>query len=218
MPEHGHRKIAPVKNARSDFGPQTIAQMRTAIQRNHRADIAIKVREFREHRDPVIKVIGIERAALVSRNALRSRSRRTPAADAAASDRPALALTTGTVFSPPVCASSGRPAIRHSFPERAITHVRGIDVLAIRQAFHQDRAALKATFQFVEGIRARRMNGNPGEELRMRLREVEDDVIGHKHRTEIRARVPSASCTRSCASRTIASNEESRTSLSRWFA
>ena len=53
----------------------------------------------------------------------------------------------------------------HAPPKRFVTPVRKIDVLAIRQTFHQDRALLDAPIQFVHGIGPSRMDGNAGQKF-----------------------------------------------------
>src|SRR2546423_2043854 len=76
----------------------------------------------------------------------------------------------------------------HPFPERPITSVGGIDVLAIREAFHQNGAAFQATVQFVECVAPRWVNRDAGQEFGELFRKPEDDVIRDEHRAEIVAR------------------------------
>src|SRR6184192_961235 len=81
-----------------------------------------------------------------------------------------------------------KAGFRHSFPKSAITSLRWIDVLAIREKLHQDGATFETAFQFIERVATRRMNRDAGEKFRKFFRERKDDVVRHEHRAEIVAR------------------------------
>ena len=77
---------------------------------------------------------------------------------------------------------------RHSLPKRSKARVGKIDVLAIRQTFHQDGASLEAALQFVERVAPGRMNRNARKKFRMSFRQTQHDIVRHEHGTEIFSR------------------------------
>jgi hypothetical protein len=92
------------------------------------------------------------------------------------------------VCSPAGVREQGKPRLRHSLPERLVAPIAKIDVLAIRQAFHQDRAALQTAFQFVQRVRPRGVNRDTGKKFGKAFRQPQHDVVRHEHRAEIFAR------------------------------
>lgn len=145
MAQDRHGKIAAVQDARKNLVSQAIAEMGAAVQRNKSADVAIKIWKFTKHRHPVVEVIVIEGPA--ARPAVRRDDRD------AALKRETEQFGIGVrgiddrhgVFAAGV--SEKREAGRgHSLPKRSVTPVGGINVLAVRQTFHQDCTAFETAF------------------------------------------------------------------------
>ena|SRR5437764_1494363 len=109
--------------------------MSASIERNHRADIAVEIRKFAEHRGPSIEVVAIENAALGG--AMRGDYRY--AAFERKPEQPRISHSLVDhrhgVFAAGV-RKQWKPRLRHSLPKRFVTSIAEIDVLAIRQAFH----------------------------------------------------------------------------------
>ena len=77
---------------------------------------------------------------------------------------------------------------RHSLPKPSKARIGKIDVLTIRQTFHQHGASLEAALQFVERIASGRVNRNARKKFRMSFRQTQHDIVRHKHGTEILSR------------------------------
>src|SRR5205085_7739218 len=66
MADHRLRKIAAVKNARLGVIAAAFVQMRATIQRNECTDVAVEIRKLAQHRDPIIKVVAVDKATVRS--------------------------------------------------------------------------------------------------------------------------------------------------------
>jgi len=66
----------------------------------------------------------------------------------------------------------------HAFPEAGEAAIVAIDVLAVREAFHHDRAACQAATEFFESVGTPGMDGDGGEEFGMLAGELEDVIVG----------------------------------------
>jgi hypothetical protein len=71
---------------------------------------------------------------------------------------------------------------RHLRPERFETFLTRIDAVMQRQTFHHDGAALVAAHQFINRIRAGRMNRTRRQNIRMLLANLQHDIIGNIQR------------------------------------
>ena len=67
----------------------------------------------------------------------------------------------------------------HFGPEGFEGGIAAIDVLAVGEGLHHNRAVFEAAIEFVEGIRAGGMDGDGGEKFGMFAGELEDEVVGH---------------------------------------
>ena len=187
MSEHRHRKIAAMQKPRSNFVAQTIAQMSAAVQRDHRADVAVKVRELAQHRHPGVEVIGIESAALGGamhrdhrHTALQGKAKQPRIGQRRIDHRHGM-FASGM-------RKKGQARLRHSLPELPVTPVGKIDVLTVRQTLHQHRAAFEATLQLVERISPGWMNRNARQKLGKSFRQPKHDMVRHEHGAEIFSR------------------------------
>ena len=137
-----------------------------------------------EHGNPVAKIVGIKRAA--PRRTMRGNNRH------ATLQRQSQCLWISqrgihnghSMFSAGV-REQRQTKFRHPFPKRLITPVRTIDVLAIRQTFHQNGALAHAPLELRDRIRSRGMNRHAGEKFRMLPGKPQHEIIGHIHGTQI---------------------------------
>src|SRR5437660_5572374 len=155
--EHGDRNIAAVKDAWLDLLPQTVAEMGAAIQRTHRAVVAVEIREFLQHLDPSIEVIDIERAT--SGSAMRRDYGHTTFERCSKQSRISKLRVNDwySVFAAGV-GKQRQTRVSHFCPKRNVASIRRIDVLTVGQTFHQHCATRDAPVEFVQGVKSRRMN------------------------------------------------------------
>ena len=186
--EDWHGEVAPMDNAGEDLGSEAIAQMPAAVERNEGGDVAVEVRELREHAAPVVEVVAIEDSA--PGGAVRGDH-----GDATLQWKAEqLGIGVGGLddLDRVLAAGVGKERelqLGHALPERAIPGVGRVDILAIGQALHEHSSRRGAAFQLVDGVGAGGVDAHPSEELRVPTGEIEHCVIRNVHRAEIRAQV-----------------------------
>jgi len=173
-----HRQVAAVDQAFDHPGPQAGAQAADAVGQVERRRIAVKPGKPGQHVAKRRKIVGAEEPAAAATMRSNHGDAEFERTEQIARIRQFRTHLVDRML--PAGVRDQRQALRRElFPEPAVAGQAAVNVVAVRQQLHCDRAGRDAARQLLQRIGPRGVDRNDGQHPGILLGQPQHDVVGH---------------------------------------